>query len=85
MGTLKESQESIEPVAFAFGITPNNSNNLERKTRALLIGGTQADVDMTLAGGQRVVLTLAPGVLHPLEVIKVWTTGTTATGIYGLY
>jgi hypothetical protein len=85
MTTLIESQRLIEPVEHAFPITPNDSAFLEHKTRGIIIGGSQADVDMTFAGGERETLTLAPGMIHAVSVIKVWATGTTATDIYGLW
>ncbi len=86
MATLKESQRKIEPLQHAFLITPDDGAFLERKTRAIVFGGSaHEDIDFTFSGGERVTLTLAPGVVHRLEIIKVWAAGTTAVDIYGLY
>lgn len=83
MGTFKESQAQIEPVTNAFLIVPNDVNFIE-KTRAISLDST-ARVDVTMADGQRIVLPLAGGILHPIAIVKLWTTGTTATGVYGYY
>lgn len=82
---MKELQASIRPIEGAFNITPNDSAFLERKTRGISIGGIQADVDVVLASGERLTITLAPGIIHPLSIVKVWTTNNTATGIIGYY
>jgi hypothetical protein len=84
MATLKASQRRIEPAENAFSITPSDVANLEQVTRAISTADA-ADLDVTMAGGQRVTITVAAGVLHPLAVVKVWDAGTTATGIVGYY
>ena len=84
MSTLKESQQIIEPVGNAFTITPNDSNDIQ-KTRALSLTGATANVDVDMAGGQRITITLVTGVIHPIAITKLWTTGTTATGVIGYY
>lgn len=54
--------------------------------RALLISVVGA-VKLTTRGGTTVTIPsggLAAGVLHPIRVQRVWSTGTTATGIFGV-
>ena len=84
MATLKSSQRRIEPVDNAFEITPADATDLEKTTRGLLVG-VSGNVDVTMAGGQRVTIGLAAGVIHPLAVTIVWAAGTTATGVVGFY
>jgi hypothetical protein len=51
----------------------------------LYIGGT-GDVDITTAGGDRVILYGLPtGMFVPVQVLKVWKAGTTATQIVALW
>lgn len=84
MGGLLESQRAIEPVENAFAITPSDVTDLSYKTRGIL-SATDGVLDVTMAGGQRVSITVAGGVIHPLAVIKVWSAGTTGTLIVGFY
>lgn len=86
MATLKESQRLIEPVENAFAITPSDVTDLAYRTRGISINNAAAAIlDVTMAGGQRVQITVVPGVIHPLAVSKVWASATTATGIIGFY
>ena len=74
----------VEPVENAFSITPSDADNL-RVTRGLYVGAT-GNIRVTMAGGQTVTLTdLQAGVIHPLRVVKVFNTSTTATGIVGFF
>lgn len=84
MATLKASQRRIEPVEHAFSIAPSDVANLAQMTRAISTADA-AVIDVTMAGGERVQITVAAGVIHPLAVTKVWAAGTTATGIIGYY
>lgn len=73
------------PAASAMAITPSNSTDLTDYTRGIYVGGTGTlKVDM-VTGGQVTFVDPAPGVIHPLRVKRVYATGTTATGIIGLY
>lgn len=73
------------PAASAVAITPNNSADLTDYTRGIYIGATGTlKVDM-VTGGTVTFVDPAPGVIHPLRVKRVYNTGTTATGIIGLY
>lgn len=72
-----------DPVFNAFAITPNDGADLATTTRGLYIGGT-GDIKLTFSGGATVTLTnVAPGI-WPFQAVRVFATGTTATGIVGL-
>lgn len=64
-------------------VTPADGSDLPFLTRGLSIAGAGA-VRVTTAAGDTVTIpsgALAAGVVHPLRVSRVWSTGTTATGI----
>lgn len=67
----------------AIAVTPDDSNNFAAFSRELYIG-TAGTLKVTTAGGD--VTTFANvGVGHlRLRVVRVWATGTTATGIVAL-
>jgi hypothetical protein len=75
-------------------VTPNDSQNLVLSgssivgidNGACLFIGTGGNVTITTIGGQTVTLTnLADGVFIPIQVKKVFATGTTASDILALY
>lgn len=48
--------------------------------------GTSGDIDITTAGGDRVILYGLPtGMFVPVQVVKVWKVGTTAKDIVALW
>lgn len=48
--------------------------------------GVSGDVKVTTVGGTDVTFTAVPsGAIIPLSVTKIWSTGTTATNIVGLF
>jgi len=74
-----------EPARSAFSVTPNDSVDVSYVTRGLYVGAT-GDIKVTMADGDTVTLnSIAAGIVHPLRVSRVWSTGTTATGIVGIY
>ena len=65
-------------------ITPSDSTTF-KQSRGLYIGGA-GNVAVTMADGTAMTFNaLAVGVVHPLSVIQVKATGTTATNIVALY
>lgn len=69
----------------AFAITKNDSTNLAHTTRGLYVGAS-GDVKIDTSRGDTVTLVgLAAGVIHPIAAKKVYSTGTSATGIIGFY
>ena len=80
---LKEDMSS--PARDAFAITPNDSTDLSSTTKALHVS-TAGDIKLTFMNmlqGASITLTLDVG-YHPIRVKRVWSTGTTASGITGL-
>lgn len=72
------------PIIDGFAITPDDATEVQEVTRAIMVS-TMGNVTCTLKGGSSVTLTsLVPGVIYPLRISQVWSTGTTASGIVGL-
>jgi len=66
-------------------ITPSDSNDLTHVTRAIWVGG-DGNITFTMSGGMNVTLTgVKAGSLLPIRAKRVLSTGTTATGIVGLW
>jgi hypothetical protein len=75
----------ITPAETLVSITPHDTNYLAKPIRALYVGAS-GDVKITdLAGTAITLVGLAAGVFHPVCAIRVYSTGTTATGIVGVY
>jgi len=74
-----------QPAVQGFAIAPDNNTDLQYTTRAVWVGGAGA-VKVTLAGGDTVTLSgVTAGTLLPLRVTRVFSTGTDATLLVGLY
>lgn len=72
------------PATGGFDVTPNDSTDLSVATRAIavLVSG---NVKVTTIDGSVLTVYIAAGGPLPLRVTRIWATGTTATGIVGLY
>lgn len=73
------------PFSNASAVTPSDSANLPGVISAFTVGvaGTVA-VD-TAGGSKNVTLNCIAGWVYPLRVVKVYATGTSATGINGYW
>jgi hypothetical protein len=72
------------PGASAIAITPSNTVNLTKTSRAIYIGGV-GNLTVEMLGGQTVTFVgLSAGCLLPIRVNKVLTS-TTATNLVALY
>lgn len=92
--TIAPHQIDKDSPAFAsMAITPSDTdyladaNDKALVTRAIMssAGGT---ITVELAGnaaGTYLAFTMAANVIYPLAVVRVRSTGTAATGIYGLF
>jgi hypothetical protein len=68
----------------AIAVTPSDSTTFP-VTRALYVGGT-GNITVRMADGQDTVLfTAVPVGIFPIQVDKVYSTGTGATAILALY
>lgn len=73
------------PARFAAAVTPNDSVDLQTTARGFMVGAA-GNVKITTVGGSTVTLTgVAAGVPLPISVSRIWSTGTTATGIVALW
>lgn len=66
-----------------FPITPSDTVNLPGATTGGIYVGTGGTLTVTFLSGATVQLTVPAG-LAPIVVTRVWSTGTTATGLSGL-
>jgi len=68
----------------AFAITPDDNTDLSLLARGIYVG-TSGDLKVTMADNTTVTFgSIAAGVVHPIAVKRVWSTGTSASGIKGL-
>ena len=75
----------IDPAESAFEITPNDNADLAHVTRGLYVG-VIGDVSVITANGDTVTfVAVAAGIVHPLQIRKVFASGTDATDIVGVY
>ena len=68
-------------------ITPHDTNELSYVTRGISFG-TAGALKVKTAGGDTVTIpsgALAAGVIHPLRVVQVFSTGTGASDIAGYW
>lgn len=73
------------PIRGGFDITPDNGNDLSIVTRAIMVTAA-GDVAVVFRDGTSITLpALQPGVQYAVRLSRVLVTGTTATGIKGLY
>lgn len=71
-----------DPIQTASAISPNDSADLAKATRALYVGGS-GNLRVTLVSGDIVSFSGVNVGWHPLRVQRVWATGTTASSIVG--
>ena len=72
---------NVGPGTRAFNVTPDNNNDLEHVTRAVVLN-VAGVLKVTTADGDTVTTpTLNAGQFHPMSVRRIWSEGTTATGI----
>lgn len=73
------------PADDAEAITPHDVNELQHITRALYVGGAGAVVVVMRNGAQVTLSGVGAGTLLPIRIKQVRATGTTASGLVGLY
>lgn len=76
---------NIVPAEGAFAITPSDGSDLSFVTRAIYVG-VSGNISVTMANGDNVVFSnLLGGLLYPLQIRRVKSSSTTASGLVGLY
>jgi len=85
VSTFKAGVES--PLRNAFAVVPNDAVDLAVVTRTLsfAVAGNVVVTLADMADGTSVALPVVAGSEKRWRVKRVWATGTTATGIVGLY
>jgi hypothetical protein len=73
------------PIENAFAVTPNDSTDLTISTRGIYVGSSGALKVTTVRGDEITFTNLAAGIIHPIRVARVWSTGTTASSIVGVF
>lgn len=69
------------PAVRGLVITPSDTDFINPPTRGLLIEENGPVAVQFVAGTTVVIPALAGGIIHPLEVVRVMDTGTTATEV----
>jgi hypothetical protein len=75
----------IIPAEEYSAITPADGAALAKPTRAVYVGGSGDLTVDSLDGNQVTFVGLAAGQIHPIRCTRVYATGTTVTGIIGIY
>ena len=85
---MAEIETTINPDAPHYGalsVTPSDTVDLSRVTRAIYVGGAGA-VKVNMEDGTTVTFTAVPvGTTLRIKATRVYSTGTTATNLLGLY
>lgn len=80
LGDGFEKTISIRNVA---AITPSNTVDLANPTKAIYVSATSTLVVDTIGGQTVTISSLAGGIWHPIQVKRVYVTGTSASGLLG--
>jgi len=83
---LQTADPEIQGVRGSAAVTPDDDHDLpDGVTRGLYVGAS-GDVTMTMSDGTIVTrVDVAAGITHPWQVVRVWASGTDATGIIADY
>jgi hypothetical protein len=75
--------DAISPAAAAAAVTPHDTNTIA-PTRGIYVG-TAGNLKVMMLDGTALTFTaIAAGIVHPLTVIMVYSTGTTAANVVAL-
>lgn len=72
------------PATHILAVAPSDSADLAHPSRAINVAASGA-VRVTTVGGTTGTVYVAAGTPFPVRAIRIWQTGTTATGIAALY
>ena len=78
------SQGLESPATRLEDVTPSDTADLAYVTRALNVA-SNGTVRVTTKDGDTATVTVAAGIPFPVRVRRVWSTGTTATGIVAMF
>jgi hypothetical protein len=78
-------KNASDPANGAAAITPSNTTDLTVYARGIYVGvGGNITVDMTDSGTNITFLAVPQGTILPIQVKRVYSTGTTATNLVAL-
>ena len=84
-GEIMVEDVTIAPPADIFVITPSNTEDLEHATRGIYVG-IAGNITLTTVNGKTGMLAnVAAGSILPIQAIRVFVTGTSATNLVGVY
>lgn len=84
--TFKSFYTSLsDPTSSGFNITPSDSDELSYVTRGVTVTGAGTMKVDFADMGENISVYASPGSPLPIRIKKVYSTGTTATGIVGLF
>lgn len=72
------------PATNAASLAKNDAADIEFATRAIWVGAA-GDAKVTMLGGQVVTFKAMNVGYHPLRIVRLWSTGTVAADIVGLW
>jgi hypothetical protein len=73
------------PAIGGFAVSLHNTDELAISTRAIMVT-VAGNVKVTTVNGDTFTMpALQPGVVYGIRAKIIWNTGTTATGVVGLY
>lgn len=78
------SEGLSSPPSNLMGVVPDNAQDLPYVSRAINVAQSGA-LRVTTLGGTVETVTVAAGIAFPLRAQRIWSTGTTATGIVVMY
>lgn len=79
------SSDLGSPATGAFDVVPDDGADLDVLPRAIMVA-TAGDLAVIMKDGSTATLpALQPGVPYPVRARRILASGTTATGIVGLY
>lgn len=70
-----------EAIRRSYDVTPSDTVNLPHGATEAVMIDADAVVNVTYANGVVDAVPLAGGIWHPMNVIRIWATGTTATDV----
>lgn len=81
---MADSANSVSPARSLVTITPSNSTNIANVVRAIYVG-VGGNITVVTTAGEVVLFTGVPqgAVIGPFNVVRVNSTGTTASSLVG--
>jgi hypothetical protein len=85
VGQKDDHLSRVVSIKRSYSVTPDDNNDLANGVTEGLLVSVAGDVKITYQTGVTATVSLAAGGWHPMNVKRVWSTDTTATGIEAGY